>query len=165
VGNLKASMLVIMIFLQVRILKVSMILFLQVRISKAQMRMMKNLPQVGILKVMMMIMAMVNTLSRVGNLKNTMLAMMIFLQVSIFKVPIKMMNIFLHVRIFKGLTRMMKNLPQVGIFKVVKIIIPFVDILSRVGNLNATMLMMMIFLQVRIFMILMNNFSLFGILK
>jgi hypothetical protein len=42
-------------------------IFLQGRISKALMRMMKNFPQVGILKVVKMIMPMVVTLSRVGN--------------------------------------------------------------------------------------------------
>ena len=63
VGNLKTTMLVMMTFLQVSILKVLMKSFLQVRISKAQMRMKKNSPQVGILKEMMMIMAKLDSLS------------------------------------------------------------------------------------------------------
>jgi hypothetical protein len=69
VGNLKATMFVMMIFLHVRILKVLMKIFLQVRISKAHMTMMENSPQVGILKVVMMIIEMVDSISRVGNLK------------------------------------------------------------------------------------------------
>jgi hypothetical protein len=76
------------------------------------MNMMNNFPQVEILKAMNMIMTMVDTLSRVGNLKTTMLVMMNFLQVSILKVPMK---IFLQVRISKAQMRMMKNPPQVGI--------------------------------------------------
>jgi hypothetical protein len=69
---------------------------------------------VGILKVMMMIMtmldslsrmrnlkeAMLDSLSRMRNLKEAMLVVMIFLQVRIFKVPMRIMKIFLQVRIF-----------------------------------------------------------------
>ena len=91
------------------------------------MRMMNNFPQVEILKVVKMIMTMVDTLSRVGNLKATMLVMMIFLQLKIFKVPMK---IFLKVRISKAQMRMMKNFPQVGILKVVMMIMVMVDNLS-----------------------------------
>ena len=83
VGNLKTTMLVIMSFLQVSILKVLIKSFLQVRISKARIRMKKNFPQVGILKVMMTIMEMLDSLSRMRNLKEEMLVLMIFLQVRI----------------------------------------------------------------------------------
>jgi hypothetical protein len=89
------------------------------------MRMINNFPQVGILKVVKMIMPMVDTLSRVGNLKASMLMMVIFLQARIFKAL---------TNIFKALRRRMKNFPQVGILKAVKMIMPMVDTLSQAGN-------------------------------
>jgi hypothetical protein len=46
-----------------------------------------------------------------------MLVMMIFLQVRIFKVPMRIMNIFLQMRIFKLVMRMMKNISQVVNFQ------------------------------------------------
>jgi hypothetical protein len=79
-------------------------------------------------------MEMLDNLSRMGNLKEAMLVIMVFLQVRIFKVLMRMMKIFLQVRIFKPVMRMMKNFPRVGIFKVVKMITPLVDTLSRVIN-------------------------------
>ena len=88
----------------------------------------------GILKVMMTIMAMLDSLSRMRNLKEAMLVMMIFLQVRIFKVPMRTMKIFFQVRIFKPIMRMMNNISQVAIFKVVKMITPLVDTLSHVIN-------------------------------
>ena len=78
-----------------------------------------------------------------------MIRMIIFLQVRIFKVPIN---------ISKAPMNMMKNFPQVEILKVVKMIMAIVDTLSRVGNLKAIMLVMMIFLQVRILKVLMKIF-------
>jgi hypothetical protein len=66
-----------------------------------------------------MIIKLVDTLSRVRNLKAVMLMMMIFLQVEIFKIMMK---------IFKALSRMMNNFPQVGFLKVVKMIMSMVDI-------------------------------------
>jgi hypothetical protein len=89
---------------------------------------------VGILKVMVTIMEMLENLSQMRNLKEAMLVMMIFLQVRIFKVPMRIMKIFLQVRIFKPIMRMMKNIPQVGIFRVVNMITPLMDSLSRVIN-------------------------------
>jgi hypothetical protein len=79
-----------------------------------------------------------------------MIGMIILLQVKIFKVLMRMINIFPQVRIFKALMRMTKNFPQVEILKVVKLIMSIEDTLSRVGILKESMLMMMIFLQVRI---------------
>jgi hypothetical protein len=55
------------------------------KIYKAPMNLMKNFPQVEILKAVKMIMTIVDTLSQVGNLKATMLVVMIFLQVGISK--------------------------------------------------------------------------------
>jgi hypothetical protein len=111
---------------------------------------MKNFTQVGILKVVKMIIPMVDTLSQVGNLKETMLKM-IFLQVSIFKVlMMMMMEIFLQVRILKALMRMTNSFPQVGILKVVKMIMSMVDNFFHVGNLKAPMVMMLFFLQANI---------------
>jgi hypothetical protein len=49
------------------------------KISKAPMNMMEYFPQVEVLKSMNMIMTMVDSFSRVGNLKTTMLVMMNFL--------------------------------------------------------------------------------------
>jgi hypothetical protein len=102
--------------------------------------MMNNFPEVGIIKVVKMIMPMVDTLSRVGNLQTTMLMIMIFLKVRIFKVLMKIfvqvrifkvsMKIFLQVKIFKALSRVMKNFPKAGILKAVKMIMPMVDTLS-----------------------------------
>jgi hypothetical protein len=81
------------ISLQVRSFKVPM------KISKAPMKMMEKFPQVEIVKAMKMIMTMVDTFSRVGNLKTTMLVIMNFLQVRILKV---LMKSFLQVRISKA---------------------------------------------------------------
>ena len=136
VENLKTTMLVIMIFLLVRILKALMKSFLQVRISKARMRMEKNSPQVGTLKAMMTIMTMLDSLSRMRNLKETMLVLMISLKVGILRVPMRIMKIFLQVRILKLVMRMrmMNNIFQVASFKVAKMITPLVVTLSRVIN-------------------------------
>jgi hypothetical protein len=109
------------IFLQVRSFKVPM------KISKAPMKMMEKVPQVEILKVVKMIMAMVDTFSRVGNLKTAMLVMMNFLQVRILKLLVKS---FLQVRISKARMRMMKNSPQVGILKVMMTIMEMLDSIS-----------------------------------
>jgi hypothetical protein len=113
------------IFFQVRSLKVPM------KISKEPMNKMENFPQVEILKAVKMIMTMVDTLSRVGKLKTTMLVMMNFLQVRIFKV---LMNIFLQVRIFRARMRMMKTPPKVGILKVMMMIMEMLDSISRMRN-------------------------------
>jgi hypothetical protein len=53
---------------------------------------------------------------------------------------------------------MMKNFSQVKILKAMKMIMTMVNTLSQVGNSKATMLVMMIFLQVRILKVLMNIF-------
>jgi hypothetical protein len=136
VENLKTTMLVIMIFLPVRILNVLMKIFFQLSIYKARMRMDKNFPQVGTLKAMMTIMTMLDSFSRMRNLKETMLALMISLKVRIFRVPMRIMKIFLQVRILKLVMRMrmMKNIFQVASFKVAKMITPLVVTLSRVIN-------------------------------
>jgi hypothetical protein len=107
------------------------------KISKAPMNMMKNFPQLEILKEVKMIMTMVDTISRVGNLKTAMLVMMNFLQVRILKV---LMKIFLQVRISKAQMKMMKNSPQVGILKVMMMIMAMMDNLSRMANLKEEML-------------------------
>ena len=116
------------IFLKVRSFKVPR------KISKAPMNMTENFPQVEILKEVKMIMAMVDTLSRVENLKTAMLVMMNFLQVRILKV---LMKIFLQVGISKARMRMMKNSPQVGILKVMMMIMAMLDSLSRMRNLKS----------------------------
>jgi hypothetical protein len=79
---------------------------------------------------MMTIMEILKSISPMRNLKEAIFVMMIFLQVRIFKVPMRIMKIFLQVRIFKTVMRMMKNIPQVAILKVVNIITPLVDTLS-----------------------------------
>ena len=82
------------------------------------MRMMNNSLQVGILKVMMTLMEILDNLSRMRNLKEGMLVLMISLQV----------------RILKPVMRMMKNISQVAILKVVNMITPLVVTLSQVIN-------------------------------
>jgi hypothetical protein len=133
------------IFLQVRIFKVSM------NISKVPMKMMEKLPQVEILKA-------VDTFSREGNLKTTMLVIMNFLLVMILNV---LMKIFLQVRISKAQMRMKNNYPQVEILKVMMKIMAMLDNLYRMRNLKEAMLVLMIFLQVRIFKVPMKITNIF----
>jgi hypothetical protein len=129
VGSLKETMLMMMIFLQVRIFKISM------KIFKALSRMMKNFPQVRILNAMKMIMSMVDTM-----------LMMIFLQMRILKVLMMMMKFFLLVRILMELIvlRVMMIFLQVNIFMedpmtLVRMVIIFVLSLIFLLSMNMTM--------------------------